>query len=70
MLQHSTFTRASQTELVLAPRDRYQEVEAILTRRAGRLLRQRGFEQREEGHHKMRKWVGVRLRTNADKDSV
>jgi putative DNA primase/helicase len=36
----------------------------------GRLLRQRGFDQQRDGHGRDRKWVGLRLRTNADKDSI
>ncbi|PWH18805.1 MAG: hypothetical protein DDG58_06040 [Ardenticatenia bacterium] len=36
----------------------------------GRLLRQRGLEQRREGHGKTRQWAGLRLRPDAAKDSA
>ncbi len=35
----------------------------------GKLLRQRGFEQRREGHEKQHRWIGLRLRPNAAQDS-
>jgi phage/plasmid-associated DNA primase len=44
--------------------------EAVRKTTFGKLMRQRGFEQLRDDHERTRKWVGLRLRTNADKFSV